>query len=94
MRDDGGVFIFHLSFSSFHLFFFQVTHNRQSDNFAQVTSLKNNRRKGEEKKALVSLFSHLLHKKNVSVVAEKQRERERERERGRQRTWHSWRRSA
>ena len=76
------IFRFHLFFLFFFFFFFQVTHNRQSDNFAQATSLKNNRRKGEEKKALVSLFSHLLlHKKNVSVVAEKQRERERERER-------------
>ena len=75
------IFRFHLFFLFFFFFFFQVTHNRQSDNFAQATSLKNNRRKGEEKKALVSLFSHLLlHKKNVSVVAEKQRERERGRE--------------
>ena len=88
MRDDGGVFIFHLSFSSFlsflFLFFFQVTHNRQSDNFAQATSLKkrNNREKVKKKKPLFLFFlTFFFTKKNVSVVAEKQRERERERER-------------
>ena len=88
MRDDGGVFIFHLSFSSFlsflFLFFFQVTHNRQSDNFAQATKKSKKEtivEKVKKKKPLFLFFlTFFFTKKNVSVVAEKQRERERERE--------------
>lgn len=88
MRDDGGVFIFHLSFSSFlsflFLFFFQVTHNRQSDNFAQATKKSKKEtivEKVKKKKPLFLFFlTFFFTKKNVSVVAEKQRERERGRE--------------
>ena len=75
------IFRFHLFFLFFFFFFFQVTHNRQSDNFAQATSLKNNRRKGEEKKALVSLFSHLLLHKKKRLRRRRKAKRERERER-------------
>ena len=78
-------FIFHLSFSFFSfLFFFQVTHNRQSDNFAQATKKSKKEtivEKVKKKKPLFLFFlTFFFTKKNVSVVAEKQRERERERE--------------
>ena len=69
-------------FSSF--FFFQVTHNRQSDNFAQATKKSKKEtivEKVKKKKPLFLFFlTFFFTKKNVSVVAEKQRERERERE--------------
>ena len=79
-------FIFHLSFSffSFLFFFLQVTHNRQSDNFAQATKKSKKEtivEKVKKKKPLFLFFlTFFFTKKNVSVVAEKQRERERERE--------------
>ena len=68
----------------FSFFFFQVTHNRQSDNFAQATKKSKKEtivEKVKKKKPLFLFFlTFFFTKKNVSVVAEKQRERERERE--------------
>ena len=76
MRDDGGVFIF--------FFFFKSHTIDNQDNFAQATKKSKKEtivEKVKKKKPLFLFFlTFFFTKKNVSVVAEKQRERERERE--------------
>ena len=92
MRDDGGknvingVFIFHLSSFVFFLFFsfFFFSSHTQSTIRQFCTSDKSKKEtiveKVKKKKPLFLFFLTFFTKKNVSVVAEKQRERERGRE--------------